>query len=239
MISFIIPTLSEEAVIEKILMNLKQYTGNAQIIVSDGGSHDRTAEIARRYTEDVLVYRGEKRQTIAGGRNAGAAIARGEYFVFLDADTHIPDPDTFFAHIISSFEKNPKLVASNVNIRVHKDMETFGDSIVFPFLNLSYRFMNNILGVGASSGEFQMIRRDAFQKIGGYDERLVAGEDQDCFRRLSKIGRTECQGSLTIFHTGRRAHAIGWPKLLWTWSLDSLWVIFSGRARSRVWTEIR
>ena len=38
--------------------------------------------------------------------------------------------------------------------------------------------------------------------------RLAAAEDMDLFRRLSRIGRTRFESRLTVYHTGRRAHAV-------------------------------
>jgi len=69
MISFIIPTLREESSLEKTLNWLSTYTGENEIIISDGGSTDKTLEIARKYTDKIIVYEGTKRQTIGMGRN--------------------------------------------------------------------------------------------------------------------------------------------------------------------------
>ena len=84
-----------------------------------------------------------------------------------------------------------------------------------------------------------MFRTSAFKKIGGYNENLVAGEDHEIFRRISKIGQTHFEKSLLVYHTGRRAHKIGWPKLLLTWLKNSIWVPIFGKASSKEWEEIR
>ena len=59
-----------------------------------------------------------------------------------------------------------------------------------------------------------MVRRDVFTKMGGFNEKLTAGEDHEFFQRLAKAGKTHFEKSLTVYHTGRREHEIGWPKLL-------------------------
>jgi len=69
MISFIIPTLCEESVIENTLQCINKYSGEKEIIISDGNSQDKTIEIAKRYTDKIIVYKGEKRQTIGMARN--------------------------------------------------------------------------------------------------------------------------------------------------------------------------
>ncbi len=84
-----------------------------------------------------------------------------------------------------------------------------------------------------------MVRKDAFLKTGGFDENLAVGEDDDFFRRLSKVGRTRLKMGLVAYHTNRRAHAFGWPKLLLIWTRETLHIIIFGKAASTEWKEIR
>lgn len=118
-------------------------------------------------------------------------------------------------------------------------MANMADKVVFWSLNRLIYTYNNILHHGASSGEFQMIRTEVFKKIGGFNEALVGGEDFDMFARLSKVGLTQSVPSLTIFHTSRRAHKIGWPRLLWSWILNWFHATFLNKSYSTVWEEIR
>jgi len=66
--------------------------------------------------------------------------------------------------------------------------------------------------MGEAPGRFQMMRRSAFEKVKGYREDLITREDGDMFARLSKVGRTLYDSKLEVFHSGRRAHAIGWAE---------------------------
>jgi len=93
--------------------------------------------------------------------------------------------------------------------------------------------------MGGASGEFQVMRRSAFEKLGGYRVDLAAAEDQEFFRRLARFGRTYYHSGLTVYHTGRRAHQIGWPKLLWLWILNGVSVPLFGRSFSGKWKVIR
>lgn len=238
MISFIIPTKNEERIIEKTLRSISLYQGEKEIIISDGKSTDRTIEIAKRYGT-VVPYLGTTRQTIGAGRNAGAKIARGDFLVFLDADIHIGNPNEFFAKAIGLFEKKPELEALTVSLRVLPEFETPADRFIFSFINRMYHVENNILGIGAASGEFQMIRASSFRKVGGYNENLPVAEDHDLFQRLRKIGRTGFEGSLVVYHTGRRAHKIGWPKLLYEWLINGFSVFVFKKSFSKEWKEIR
>jgi glycosyltransferase involved in cell wall biosynthesis len=239
MISFVIPTLNELKTIEQTLASLSQFSGEHEIVVSDGNSHDGTIELCRSYADEVIVYDEPARQTIAMARNLGAAAAKGDYLVFVDADVVIPDIDAFFETAQEEFRRRPNLVALTVKYRVFPEMSTFGDRYVFTMLGLQFLLQNNVFGIGAAGGEFQMIAADAFRRVGGFNERLAAAEDMDLFRRLSKTGDTRFVSSLTVFHTGRRAHAVGWPRLLWSWFTNSVSVFLFRKSASREWKEIR
>lgn len=178
-------------------------------------------------------------KNIAAGRNAGTVGAKGDYFAFCDADTYLFDTNSFFQKAEEYFKKDEKLIALTVALRVLPEMETLIDRIVFTGLNFFHFLVNNIFPFGAAPGEFQMIQREAFQKVHGYDENIVASEDYDIFRRLRKIGKTKFVGSLVIYHTGRRAHAIGWPRLLWMWWGNFFAALFLKKSVSKEWENIR
>ena len=241
MISIIIPTRNEENIIGATLANFKnKMTLPHEIIVTDGASTDRTVEIAKTLADKVVEHKGPERQTIAGGRNAGAALADGEFLVFMDADCSLVDPDAFFTIALEDFKKNDKLVALTGWLRVLPDQETFADKVIFNHQNIWMSFWNNVLHFGVSpGGEFQMMRTSVFRAIGGFDERLVAAEDIELFSRLSKLGRVRLDHRLKVFHTGRRAHKIGWPKLLSQWFLNTVWMIIFKKAYVKEWKVIR
>lgn len=240
MISIIIPTKNEEKVITKTLDQFKHLDPNRfEVIVSDGNSKDGTLEILKNFNVKLTVYQGTGRQNISQGKNAGAALAKGDILVFVDADVQIPQPEDFFKKTSEMFALDPKLVGITVPMHVQADLATTADKVIFYGLNLTYRIFNNVLHSGNASGEFQMIRTSAFRQLNGYREDLAAGEDNDMFRRLAKIGKTRFENSLKIIHSGRRAHKIGWPKLLYTWLKNGLWVMFFNRSPYDEWKEIR
>lgn len=237
-ISIIIPTKNEELYLGATLQRLRQYA-DCELIVSDGNSTDGTLDIARRYTPHIVAHLGDERQTIAAGRNAGARMAQGEFLVFLDADVDIPDPQAFFGRAIEQFRNDPQLVGLSVALRVQPDRATWMDRFVYWTAKHLFTLLNNVLGIGAAQGEFQMIRSIAFRVCGGYREDLVSAEDHDMFYRLSRHGRTRMQSDLVVLHTGRRAHKIGWLKLLWEWAIACVGYVFLNRSIRKEWTVVR
>ena len=87
MISIIIPAYNEEKFLPKLLRSIrKQAYKNKEVIVADASSTDRTAEIAGEYGARVV-----EGGMPAVGRNNGAKKAKGDIFLFLDADVVLPD----------------------------------------------------------------------------------------------------------------------------------------------------
>src|SRR5690242_16321240 len=87
-LSIIVPALNEAEDIAAALRALAPFMrGGAEVIVVDGGSRDRTAELARPLANRVIVAsRGRASQM-----NAGAEIATGDVLLFLHADTRLPE----------------------------------------------------------------------------------------------------------------------------------------------------
>ena len=87
-LSIIIPTLEEEKYLPLLLDSIKKQNlkRDYEIIISDAGSKDRTIEIAE--SQGCKIVKGG---LPAKGRNEGAKIAQGELFLFLDADTMLPE----------------------------------------------------------------------------------------------------------------------------------------------------
>ena len=87
-VSFIVPALNEEKCLEKTLRSIKAQKTKLkfEIIVVDGGSKDKTVEIAKKYAR---VPR-EKSRSISSARNMGAELGKGKLLVFIDADTVLP-----------------------------------------------------------------------------------------------------------------------------------------------------
>jgi glycosyltransferase involved in cell wall biosynthesis len=241
MISVIIPTFNEEKVIVDMLRNLKNGMRGIphEIIVTDDQSSDHTVVLAKPYADRIIVGQGVYKRTIARNRNQGASAARGTYLAFIDADITISDPSVFFTRALADFTNNPKLVGLSGYIKVFPTLATTGDRFFHGLLNRFHYLMNNVFHRGRASGEFQMVRADMFKKLSGFRADIVASEDYEFFSRLAREGRTRIDPRLVVFQTGRRAHELGWPRLLARWFMNTLSVTFTHRSSSKEWETIR
>ena len=234
--SIIVPTFNEERIIANTLEAIRHHLSNIdyELIVTDDGSTDRTCDIAERYADRVVRLTGPK-GTIGANRNRGARVAHGEYLVFVDADIFIPRANDCFAAIAADFKDNPRLVGLTVKITFAPGEERPIDAIMHAILSRVFWLMNRVLRKGAASGEFQAIRRDAFEKLHGYTESLPVGEDNELFCRLSRLGQTQIDLKLTVYTDNRRIKQLGWPRLLKLWMVNYFSVAFLHRSIGAEW----
>ena len=238
-ISIIIPTLREERFLERTLENLKSLTLPHEIIITDGGSTDGTLDIARRYTDKITVWTHPHRQTFGQAKNAGAALATGEFLVFIDADVLVPEPQEFFEEMLRAFDGNKRLLAITVPLKPWPENHSWVDAFFCAPLNWFYIISNNVFHSGNASGEFQMIHRESFRRIGGYHEKLAAGEDNEVFRQIAAHGRTLSYWKLCVRHSLRRPHKLGWLRTYGIWLKNGISVALRNKAAYKEWSVVR
>jgi rSAM/selenodomain-associated transferase 2 len=199
-ISIIIPVYNEEAAIGGLLDNLGAQ-GAAEVIVVDGGSLDRTAELASRRARLVRSEMGRAAQM-----NAGAAAASGETLLFLHADARLEEGSL---NRIRRAMEDTAIVGGNFDIRYGGNDWAAG---AFTRINRWRRKWGIFYG---DSGIF--CRRSIFEKLGGYRLWPIM-EDYDFARRLSKAGRLALL-EWPIWVSDRRWRNAGLLRTLWSWFL--------------------
>ena len=228
-ISVIIPTLQEQNYIGNILSKLEELNPKVEVIVVDGGSKDKTVEVAQRFTNKV--YKTSKRG-IAAGRNCGATKANGEILVFLDTD--VTFPANFPEKVLQTFSE-PTVAGATCNIMPIQNQ--FGATAFFRLYNLVIRVTAKFKP--HSRGEFFAVRKTAFQKAKGFDETMPCLEDHDLAWRLSKIGQFVFISDLTVYESLRRFRKLGFSKVIGTWTIDYIFFMLRGKPVSPEWKPVR
>jgi rSAM/selenodomain-associated transferase 2 len=172
-ISIIIPTLNEEEHLASTLAGLTSEPGIEAIVV-DGGSTDRTIQMAEGYGIRVLsAPAGRARQM-----NTGAAQANGDILLFLHADTRLPVG--FADHIRTALSKQG-VVAGAFQLAI--DGPGIGLRIIEKLANLRSRWL------GLPYGDQAMfLPKSLFQELGGFPDQPIM-EDFELARRLAKRGK--------------------------------------------------
>ncbi|MFA6235147.1 MAG: glycosyltransferase, partial [Bacteroidota bacterium] len=205
MISIIIPAFNEEKLLPQLLSQFPPdllRRMNAEVVISDGGSSDRTVEISAEYGAVVVRHPEDRRQTIAEGRNRGAEIAQGDIFVFINADVRISDAERFLAEARRMIGIAGIAGVTSV-VHVFPEEETLADRLFHVWHNSYVRFLN-LIGEGMGRGECQILSAQMFHQIGGYNPAMVAGEDYDLFRRVRKRGRIFMMKGVIVYEAPRR-----------------------------------
>jgi glycosyltransferase involved in cell wall biosynthesis len=239
-ISVVIPALNEEKLLPGMLAQFAPELLEAEgieLVVSDGGSSDRTLEIARRGAHVVVENSIGERQTIAMGRNRGADRAAGEILVFLCADTRVADITRFFATIRREIGE-PGVVALSCPVTVYPEEETAADRAYHGFYNWLFMMMNRV-GMGMGRGECHIMLRSTYRKVGGYAERIAAGEDYELYSRLEKLGRVLFLKELHVYESPRRYRYFGYARVTGAWFMNFLSVFFLKRSLRKEWKPIR
>jgi glycosyltransferase involved in cell wall biosynthesis len=239
--SVIIPTLNEEKLLPKLLRQIadenlkKKY--NFEIIISDGGSADSTIETALKFADTVKVHTEKINQNIAMGRNAGAKYAAGEILIFINGDIILQDPDKFFSFLNSNFYYSGYL-AMTTYVKVFPEEEILADKLFHWAYNNYFRLLNNI-GVGMGRGECQIVRKEIFEKLNGYNESLAAGEDFDLFKRIKKVGNTLFSNKMCVYESPRRFRKLGYAAVTASWVKNGFSVMIKNKSISKEWEQVR
>lgn len=109
-VSVVTPTLNSERTLKLCLSSIamQDYPGEVEIVIADGGSIDKTLEIARRYKAKLVR---NKLKTGEAGKAAGAKAARGEIVAFVDSDNVLPDKN-WLRRMVQPFLDEPDIVAT-------------------------------------------------------------------------------------------------------------------------------
>ena len=238
--SVIIPAVNEEKLIERVLEQftpdlVEQYA--IEIIVSDGGSTDRTLTIADARAHRVVRNEPYVKQTISMGRNAGAQVVQGEVFIFLNADTRLQDPAYFFKRITEELPATD-IVALTSSVLIYPEEERRIDRYYHGFYNWFFYMMNQV-GMGMGRGECHVIRREIFAQLEGYASRIAAGEDYDMFRRLEHLGKIKFLRDVVVYESPRRYRRYGYLYVTASWFLNFLAVFFLKRSILSEWKPVR
>lgn len=175
MISVIIPTYNEADQVAETINKILETKGTAktEIIIVDGNSTDDTLAIAKSL--GVLTVT-STRKGRGAQMNAGAAIATGDIFYFLHADS-IP-PKNFAGYIQNAMNAGAKSGCFRL---------AFDHQHWFLKANCWFtRFNVNAVRFGDQS---LFVTREVFKKSSGFREDLIVMEDQEIIHRLKRSGK--------------------------------------------------
>jgi len=178
-VSIIIPALNEASEIGPCIKSAREAGGQhvAEIIVADGGSHDRTVEIAHAAADHVLSAPAGR----AAQQNAAAARATGDILLFVHADNRL-SPDCV-SQIAAAADQYGQNICGGFHQCINDD-------------DWKYRWLERgnaarVRRMGWVYGDQALfVTRDWFHSVGGFPDWPIM-EDVELMRRLMKSTRLD------------------------------------------------
>lgn len=190
MISVICPILNEERILLENSAWFKKLSGMAELIFVDGGSTDKSVEIAGQYARVVCCNKGRAAQM-----NSGAEYAKGETLLFLHADS-VVGVDTLRA-IEKKLAKEGFLGGC---LTQRMDKEAFIYRLIETLGNVRAKISRVFYG---DQGIF--VRKDVFERLGGFP-------DVPIFEDVLFTRKLRCEGKTTVLSDKIMVSARRWEK---------------------------
>jgi len=154
--SIIIPVLHELKNINLLLEDLQEFEENFEIIVVDGNPNRETINIIRNKDIKILVSKvGRGRQM-----NTGVAGASGEILIFLHADTHLP---------VTALDRIRHALKKKQYVGGAFDLGIRSDNLILKVIAKCASLRSRLTRIPYGDQAI-FIRKDYFNKIGGYKE---------------------------------------------------------------------
>jgi glycosyltransferase involved in cell wall biosynthesis len=242
-LSFVVPAYNEEsyllACLESILLQTRELGDDVEIIVVNNASTDRTREVALRYPGVRVVDEPQKGLTFA--RQAGFAASSGELIANVDSDSRLTPG--WVKTVLDEFAADAKIVSLSGPF-IYYDLsrrQRVSVQVFYAAAFLVYVMNRYVLRTGSmvQGGNF-VLRRDALEKIGGFDTSIAFyGEDTDVARRMNQVGKVKFMFGLKMFSSARRLKHEGMLKIAGRYTMNYFWTTFRKKPFTAEYTDIR
>jgi GT2 family glycosyltransferase len=221
--SFIVPFHRGLLLLAQCLRALDARPLDSELIIAADGTGDDCGRLAADHGAHVVAVRGPSGPAVK--RNAAVAAASGDVVVFVDADVIVSKAG--LTRMARTFHERPQTAA----VFGAYDDRPADPGFMSQYKNLSHSFIHHTSAARANTfwAGFGAVRRDAFERVGGFDERFVrpSVEDIDLGYRLTASGyEVLLDPALSATHLKRwtirssivcdvRDRGILWTQLIW------------------------
>ena len=209
-ISIVIPAHNEEEFLPATLEALRKQTyRDHETIVVTNGCTDRTADVVRGKCDKLFEL---EERGLGPARNLGAAKAKGELLLFLDADT-ILEPTA-----LQTISRQFKRSHSAGTLRGEPDTPKSSYKIIYFLKN----FVHKTHAHHGSSGVI-LCWKDYFDAVGGFDNELYLRENSDLMKKLRQFGSYKYISATPAITSMRRYEKTGTSEMVLLWL--KVWVL--------------
>lgn len=188
LVSVVVPTFNSAEFLDACLHSIAgQSYKEIELIVVDNHSTDETKEIAKKYTKFVF----DKGPERSAQRNYGVEQAHGKYVAIIDSDMLLT------SHVIEECvevaEKNKEIKAVII------PEESFGEGFWAQCKQIEKSFYVGVEWMEAA----RFFDRDTYLTLGGYNEKMISGEDWDLSQRFEAVGEKSRVNEMILHNEGK------------------------------------
>ncbi len=209
-LTIVIPAKNEVTMLPRLLASIARQDyvgiGSTRILLADAGSTDGTVEAALGFRDRLTI------EVVPGGlpsvgRNAGAKLATTRYVLFMDADVEMADETLLRRAMAAMRRRDLELATVSIGCR----QGGFFDDLLYAG--------NNVMQyIGSRSkpfatGMFMLFEREAFWRLGGFNERALFAEDYLLSKKVSRLRFRIVRGR--VLTTNRRFRKLGHLRMIW------------------------
>ncbi|UJP64168.1 glycosyltransferase family 2 protein [Mongoliitalea daihaiensis] len=170
-ISIIIPFYNATKTLERALVSVIRQTIDYELILVNDGSEDDFNSVLKKFAGQYILI-SQENKGVSVARNLGASIAKGEYLLFLDADDELVE-DTLFNFYTAIKDYTDILIFLAGFMKVNQGIE-------IEYYTKAHEYNPPLAGT-------YVIKKEVFDKVGGFDENLNFSENTELFFRLDYI----------------------------------------------------
>ena len=224
-LSIVIVSYNTQEFLKECIYSIKKTTKNLnyEIIVVDNASSDNSVEMLKKHFPEVVAIENKKNLGFSKANNAGVKKSSGRYVLFLNPDT-VVYKDALF-NMLRFMDQHKKAGAATCKLimpngklddAAHRGFpnpwnsfsyflglsKLFPSSRLFGGYNLGFLDLSKIHEIDACAGAFMVVRREAGEKIGWWDEDyFFYGEDLEfCFRLKEEGWKIYFVPSVSVLH---------------------------------------
>ena len=223
-LTIVIPVLDEAPIIAASLQALAALRARgAEVIVVDGGSSDGSAALARPLADRVIA--GPRNRGAA--MNAGAALGSGDLFIFLHADTTLPDDAD--RRVTAALADRPSKKPACRRCWGRFDLRIAGRHRFLALVARMINWRSRLSGI-ATGDQAIFVTRKAFWSVGGFPD-LPLMEDIALSQKLKRLSRPVCIAAPAVTSGRRWDHHGLWHTIVLMWRLRLAYYLGAAPAR--------
>ncbi|HUX98902.1 MAG TPA: glycosyltransferase [Candidatus Deferrimicrobium sp.] len=225
-ISVVIPTYNEAKIIGRTLRKLNHQTiprEEYEVIVVDGGSTDRTQEIAKELGARIVI---QKRKGIGGARNDGFLAAKADFIATTDADCIVPNQ--WLEIFLEDFRDERVVAVTGPDGPIE---ESWKSKLTYFILRCFIQGITlfNLYGTAGTNSAF---RKSAFIKCGGYKS-LPHSDDVEIAFRIKKLGKIVYDLRTFVNLSVRRLEQQGYVNIVSKWLKGDIYILLGKEIKAK------